>query len=127
QHLHGGLNRVELRLVSETNEGDLLPQMFDDGNVVVAKIPIVSAGGVREATLLDSGHGRYLSLLLATDATQALAKTSAENIGQKLAIVVDRKVVASPVIRVPLRGNTVAVTTRSDAELEKLEAVVNTP
>ncbi|MEO8180462.1 MAG: M56 family metallopeptidase [Deltaproteobacteria bacterium] len=63
---------------------------------------------------------RALSLELTPAGERAIAEATAGNVGQHMAILVGDKIVASPVIKTPLRGPSVMITTNTDADLEAL-------
>ena len=68
----------------------------------------------------DPSSERALALELTPAGERAIAAATAGNVGQHLAILVGDKVVASPVIKAPLTGPRVQITTNTDAELEAL-------
>jgi preprotein translocase subunit SecD len=92
---------LEMRLVaSEGRPGEPLRRWFTDETLRVEDEPFVQTEHVREVQLenLPDG-GRQLVLYLNEVGAQRLAEVTQAHEGRRLAIVVDRRILAAPVIR----------------------------
>ena len=119
-----GAAQIELRFVSETDEGDRFPPPWfsPPDPIVVETAVIVPAGGVLEVKLIDDRAGddrpggqRFLSLKFNDSAARALAEATANAAGRKLAMIIGGKLVSVVVVREPLTGPEIRLTgTRID-------------
>lgn len=91
---------LEMRLVASDGPGEPLRRWFTDETLRVEDEPFVQTEHVREVQLenLPDG-GRQLVLYLNEVGAQRLAEVTQAHEGRRLAIVVDRRIVAAPVIR----------------------------
>jgi beta-lactamase regulating signal transducer with metallopeptidase domain len=117
-------SHIEFRFVSETGSGEALPQMSEPGEVHVEREPVVSARSVRRVKVEGPAGARYISIELDDEGSRALSTATKSHVGERLAIVVNEKVAATPRIKAPIEGHAFSVTTRSDAELDALRAAM---
>jgi preprotein translocase subunit SecD len=114
-----GEAQIELRFVSETDEGDRLVPPWSSDPIVVETAVVVPAGGVREVKLIDDRPRgqRYLSLKFNDSAARGLAEATANASGRKLAMIIGGKLVSVTVVREPLTGPEIRLTGTSIDEI----------
>ncbi len=85
---------------------------------------MVDADHIRHVRLLEAADGQRILVLDVDDVGRArLFEASRSNIGGRMAIVVEGRVVAAPIIRDPLIGNEVLVSVAPD-EIDRTFAVM---
>jgi preprotein translocase subunit SecD len=96
---------LALRMVArEGREAELLPRWSEPGEALaVERAAVVAARHIRRVRLLDAADGTRVIVLELDDLGRTrLAEATLDGVGERLAIVVDGRIVAAPTIRTPL-------------------------
>ncbi len=117
---------LAIRMVARDGQaGEPLPRFSTDrGEIEVTRTVVVDADHIRHVRLLEAADGQRILVLDVDDVGRArLFEASRSNIGGRMAIVVEGRVVAAPIIRDPLIGNEVLVSVAPD-EIDRTFAVM---
>jgi SecD/SecF fusion protein len=138
---------LEFRLVSPTSEQDLrdgiIPPGFEimrrrerapDGKevireVVVSKKAEMNGSGIKSAMPARDNIGNFeIHFSFETDAARDFARITRENVGQRLAIILDGELYSDPVIRVPIETGSGTISGQFDVkEAYELANVLQNP
>ena len=114
---------VEIYVAYAQASAGLIPVEVPDGVLYLQAKPILSRADLTEAAALTDGQGRHcVGLRLNPAGTQKLDAASRVNVGNMLALVVGRELVAAPLITQPLAGGIVAFAVPSAAVAAELAA-----
>jgi preprotein translocase subunit SecD len=98
----GGVLPLDSEIVKGQQRGSAPPEYY-----ILARTPVVTGGDLRDARPQQSGQtgGWETEFVLTQDAAKRFEKFTAANIGNRLAIVLDKQVLSAPVIHGKIADN----------------------
>lgn len=115
-------------VASDGAEAEVLPRLGGDTSEMLAveRLVVVDADHIRSVRLLDSAEGVRVLVLDVDDLGRTrLEEASTANIGGRMAIVAEGRVVAAPTIRNPLTEGEVFVAVPAE-DLERAFDAIST-
>lgn len=116
------MKSVALQALAEPkSEGATRASLYGSNRVIwlAPDALVLPAGDIQSA----SGQKGMLNLTLSDDAAAKVTKYTAKKKGQEIAFIVDGKIIATPMLKEPIRGNKVQITAEpgvTDAMLNSL-------
>ena len=105
------------RLQAQLSSPDFAPpdgykSVVSGGEVLFVEIQPVLVNGVDDAEVETDSYtsGPKINVRFNPEGRESLARVTEENIGRRLAIMVDETLYSAPVINAPLRGGSVSIT-----------------
>ena len=115
KNLLGKTANLTFRLVSDTEDSfgsELLTFENNENQLNVGKRVIVSGNNLTNAkpTLDNQTNQAVVSFTFDRVGAKKFGRTTTDNVGKKLAIILDNKIISAPVIREPILGGTGQIT-----------------
>ena len=126
----GKVAKLEFRIVAEgkeSEEGDVESlRMKEGGSITVLREVAMTGDYVKTASVeMDPSDGtKYISLHLNSRGATRFDQVTADNVGRKLAIVLDRIVQSAPLINTRISGGTAQITGSFSPEESRQLAIV---
>lgn len=109
--------RFEARLISDSPEPEWTESRDPAGEkIYLSPEPTLTNKDISKAWVEASGPEPVIGLLLTEDGALKLARVTRNNIGQKIALMIDGQVTAAPVIRAPITAGRAMITGRFTKE-----------
>lgn len=96
----------------------------EGGTLALAAAPVLTTADLDRATFTD-GENPTVSVHLRPAAVARFAAFSGSHIGHKLAILLDGKLLAAPVIKARIDGDSILLSGRFPKEMRRLTATIN--
>lgn len=113
---------LALHLVAQPESGGklLLGWESEDGHTVVpeALATVEDIAGLE--LIKDPSRGTTISVQLKSDAAQRLKEVTEKHLGGQIAIVIEGKVLAAPVIKQPIPGGRVSLSAPTEEETQRI-------
>lgn len=96
-----------LRLVVECGSTNALPPMSLEGGTqkfCLDQRPFAKETDVKSAAVTNEGKSPWVRLTLTEEASQRLLEGMRKNIGNRIAVVLDGRLIAVPLVRAPVSG-----------------------
>jgi preprotein translocase subunit SecD len=116
-----------MRLVAAPGaEGQSVQTWSGEAPLTLEREVLVSGREVQAVEMLpEVGSDRhFISLELEAAASRRFEQVTAANVGRRLAVVVGDRVATAPVIREKIAGGKVAITARSEAEIQEMHRLL---
>ena len=92
---------------------------------VVDKKVLMTGSSLKEARMDESGVQKAILLVFNEEGTKVLGEVTGKNIGQRVAFIVNGKVITAPVITGPITAGRAHITGEQGANLPKYFAMIN--
>lgn len=112
------VEKLELRLVADAPGAGTPHPVVDGTTLRLEDVPIVTTSHVSGVKVL----GADVNVILNEAGAAALLEATRNNVGRRIAIVVDGTVQVAPVVRAPIGGGRLGFTASSPAEAEGVAA-----
>ncbi|MBO9357895.1 preprotein translocase subunit SecD [Bordetella petrii] len=116
---------VEFYVAQAQAGPDLMEVKIPDGSLFMQRQPVLTRGDLTEAAALVDRQGQnFVGLRFTEEGARKLNDVSSQNIGNMLALVIDRELVAAPRIAEPLNRGVLAFSVSSAQAASEIAAKI---